>query len=165
MNILTKALLLALIFPAISMAQALGYQLLPGDEITIKVFRHDNLSGDFDIDNTGKISLPLINEVHVSGLTTKQLEETIKDALEPEYINNAKVTVQLKAYRPIYVLGEVRAPGDYQFAPDMTVLEAIALAGGYTYRANEKTVDIIRKTTDRSNLNHRKFPIRLYPAW
>ncbi len=121
------------------------YRLGSGDKIRITIFGHENLSGEFNIASNGNISMPLINEIKAQGLTTNELEKAIWDKLNPEYLINPSVNVEIINYRDIYILGEVRNPGKYQFIPNMTVRKAVAIAGGYTYRANEKTAELTRQ--------------------
>jgi protein involved in polysaccharide export with SLBB domain len=125
-------------------AQDTGYRLASGDRIKVTVYGHEDLSGEFDLDSEGNISLPLIQEVSVSGLTVDQLELAITNKLQPDYLKHPKVSVEVLNYRPFYILGEVKTPGSYPFVNGMTVLNAVALAGGYTYRARTKAVLITR---------------------
>jgi LysM repeat protein len=121
-----------------------GYQLGPGDRVRITVFGHKALSGAFDIDGRGLVSLPLIQNVKASGLTASQLEDTIAAKLHPDYLKHPQVSVGVLSYRPFYILGEVIKPGSYPYVNGMTVINAVALAGGYTYRADQEDVTILR---------------------
>lgn len=120
------------------------YQLGSGDHIKIKVFGHDDLSADVYLDGTGTISLPLIGTIKAGGTTIRQLETMIADKLKPDYLRNPRVTVEVLNYRPFYIIGEVKNPGSYAFVNGMTIINAVALAGGYTYRARENSVFITR---------------------
>lgn len=120
------------------------YRLGTGDVVRVTVFGHEDLSGEFEIDSAGQLSLPLIQQVQAGALTASQLEGEIASALKPDYLKNPKVSVQVLNYRPFYILGEVNAPGSYSYVNGMTVINAVALAGGYTYRARENEVKIIR---------------------
>ncbi|MGE3934262.1 MAG: polysaccharide biosynthesis/export family protein [Rhodospirillaceae bacterium] len=120
------------------------YQLGSGDHIKIKVFGHDDLSADVYLDGTGSISLPLIGTVKAGGTTIRQLEAMVADKLKPDYLRNPRVTVEVLNYRPFYIIGEVKNPGSYAYVNGMTIINAVALAGGYTYRARENSVFITR---------------------
>ena len=136
-----------LIFAFATPAGAQGsnlYKLGPGDEIRVTVFGHEDLSGKFEIDGTGRLSLPLILEVMADGLTFRELEQVITGKLKPDFLKNPKVSVDVLTYRPFYIFGEVKRPGSYAYVNGMTIVNAIAIAGGYTYRAKENDVLIIR---------------------
>ena len=121
------------------------YQLGPGDLLRIVVFGHEDLSGEFEVKGTGHVSLPLIREVKAAGLTLRQFEQAVIDSLKPDFLLNPRVSVDVLNYRPFYIIGEVKRPGSYPYVNGMTVVNAIALAGGYTYRAQENEVLITRE--------------------
>ncbi len=121
-----------------------SYRLNSGDEIRVTVFGHDDLSGEFAIDGDGMVSLPLIQILEAKGLTTEEVAQVITDKLRPDYLKNPKVSVDILSYRPFYIIGEVRDPGSYAFVSDMTVVTAVALAGGYSYRAAKNKITVIR---------------------
>ncbi|MBK8175537.1 MAG: polysaccharide export protein [Rhodospirillales bacterium] len=121
-----------------------GYKLDSGDKIKVTVFGHEDLSGEFEVDGTGNVSLPLIRDVKAAGLTARQLEKTIAERLSPDYLLNPSVSVEVLNYRPFYIYGEVTKPGSYPFVNGMTVITAVAMAGGFTYRARTSRVHIIR---------------------
>jgi len=133
--------------PDVSSAQdtATTYRLSPGDRIKVTVYGHEDLSGEFELDAEGKVSLPLIRDVRAAGLSVDDLEHSITSKLQPDYLRNPSVTVEVMSYRPFYIMGEVNAPGAYPYASGMTVLNAVALAGGYTYRARKKAMFITRQ--------------------
>ncbi len=112
------------------------YRLGPGDRIRVVVFRHEDLSGEFQLDGTGSFSMPLINAVNANGLTAPELETEIEKRLADGYLVNPQVSIEVLTYRPFYILGEVNRPGEYEYKNGMTVLNAVALAGGFTYRAD-----------------------------
>lgn len=120
------------------------YLLGPGDQLKIIVFNQQDLSGEYTINGAGHISLPLIGDVSAKELTAKKLEQAIIDKLKPEYLLNPRVSVQVMNYRPFYILGEVKQPQSYPYVDGMTYLNAVAIAGGYTYRAKEDYVVVIR---------------------
>ena len=120
------------------------YKLGSGDLIKITVFNQEDLSGEYTINGAGKIALPLIGDVETKDLTVKQVEQGIANKLKPDYLLNPRVNVQVLNYRPFYILGEVKAPQSYPYVDGMTYLNAVAIAGGYTYRAKEDHVMVIR---------------------
>ena len=117
-----------------------AYTLGNGDQLRITVFGQPDLSGQFEVDGTGSISMPLIGQVEALGLTTPELEKRIVSILEGDYILNPRVSAQVINYRPFYILGEVNRPGEYPYTSGLTVLNAVAAAGGFTYRANKKVI-------------------------
>ncbi len=124
---------------------ASGYRLGPGDRIRVTVFGQPDLSGEHTVDGEGYIVVPLAGAIAAAGLTTHQLADEIARRLQSSgFLVDPSVIVQLVAYRPIYVLGEVDRPGSYEFREGMTVTNAVALAGGYTYRADRSAVTIER---------------------
>tara|TARA_B100001989_G_scaffold252903_1_gene236861 strand:- start:482 stop:1066 length:585 start_codon:yes stop_codon:yes gene_type:complete len=125
------------------------YVLGTGDKISLIVFGHPDLSGEFAVGSSGSISFPLIKETKVTGLTTKELEELITNKLSPQYLVDPKVSVEIIDYRDIFILGEVRTPGKYDFIPGITVQKAVAVAGGYTYRAQENSAELTRQIDSR----------------
>ena len=127
-----------------------GYKLGAGDILRIQVFGHDDLAGKFEVDEAGYIAFPLIGEVLANGLTARQLETVIEDRLSPDYLKSPKASVEVTNYRPFYILGEVNAPGSYAYVANMRVINAIALAGGFTYRAAETRVQVKRAATGKT---------------
>ena len=119
-----------------------AYTLGTGDKLRINVFGQPELSGQFVIDGTGAISLPLIGQVAATGSSSQELEATIADKLADGFLLEPRVCVEVTNYRPFYILGEVGRPGEYPFNSGLTVLNAVAAAGGFTYRANKKVVYI-----------------------
>jgi len=119
-------------------------RLQGGDKIRVTVFGEDKLSGEYDIDPGGDVSLPLAGTVHAGGLTKPELERVLAQKFRTEYLRNPKVTVDVSSFRPFYVLGEVQKPGEYPYKGGLNVLSAIAIAGGQTYRANNDSVMIQR---------------------
>lgn len=121
-----------------------AYRLESDDRVRVTVFGHQDLSGEFEVDGAGFVSLPLIQFVQAAGKTTQELEQAITAKLKPNYLKHPRVSVEVLSYRPIYIIGEVRNPGSYPYINDMKVINVVALAGGYTYRAAKKKIKIIR---------------------
>lgn len=118
-----------------------------GDTVQITVFGHDDLSGEFEIDAMGRLSLPLVEDIRAQGLTLNELEEAVVASLKPDILINPRVTAQLLSFRPFYILGEVNSPGSYPYSADMTVMRAVAVAGGFTHRARESRI-VIRRSME-----------------
>jgi polysaccharide export outer membrane protein len=124
-----------------------AYRLGPGDEVTLRVYDQPQLSGDFDVDDSGMISLPLLGLVPAAGYTAETLAAEIVAALKAKnLILSASAAVEVSKYRPFYILGEVNTPGQYPYRPGMTVLTAISIAGGFTYRAEQDYAGVTRDT-------------------
>lgn len=130
--------------PAARRLEAPPYTLASGDKIKVTVFRHEDLSGEFQLDGAGNFAMPLIGEIQAYGVTTRELEQRIEKRLAEGYLVDPKVSIEVLSYRPFYILGEVNKPGQYEYANGMTVLNAVALAGGFTYRAKQDAVSIKR---------------------
>jgi len=111
-----------------------------GEKIKIIVFNEPSLSGDYDIDPNGMVSLPLAGTVRAVGLTQAQFEKELAQKFRSDYLRNPKVTVAILQFRPVYIVGEVEKQGEYPFKPGLNVLTAMAGAGGATYRANRDHV-------------------------
>lgn len=134
-------------------ADVAGYRLGPGDEIRVTVFRHEDLSGEFELDGEGTFAMPLVGGIDANSLTARQLEDRIESQLEEQgYLVNPQASVEVLNYRPFYIIGEVRNPGSYPYVSGMTVINAVALAGGYTYRAAEGSVTITRGGSNGTEL-------------
>lgn len=118
------------------------YRLAPDDRLRITVYGEPNLSGEFIVNSEGKISFPLVGMVAVQGQTVGELAAGLTKTLDASYYKNPHLVVDLISSRPVYVLGEVNKAGQYPYQSGMTVLGAVATAGGFTYRANQKMVMI-----------------------
>ncbi|MGI9420025.1 MAG: polysaccharide biosynthesis/export family protein [Geminicoccaceae bacterium] len=122
-----------------------GYQLGPGDQVRVTVFRHEDLSGEFQLDGEGFFALPLVGEIKGGGKVVRDLESDIENSFrDGGYLVNPQVSLEVLNYRPFYILGEVNQPGSYPYVNGMTVINAIALAGGYTYRASQGSISVQR---------------------
>lgn len=130
-------------------------KLQPGDKIRINVYGEDKLSGEYEIDQSGQISLPLAGTIEAVGLTQAELEQALAKKFRSEYLKNPKVTVTIATLRPFYMMGEVTRPGEYPYKSGLNILTALAIAGGPTYRASRNTVQIQR----RGETSMRDYPI------
>jgi len=135
--------------PAFHKALYQPYILDAGDRLRITVFDQENLSNTYGVDQAGYIAFPLIGSVPARGRTLKQIEQTIAEKLRAGYLRDPNVTVEVDRYRPVFIMGEIGAPGQYSYVPGMTVQKAIAAAGGFTPRAYQGTVDITREINGR----------------
>ncbi|MGA7966679.1 MAG: polysaccharide biosynthesis/export family protein [Gammaproteobacteria bacterium] len=121
------------------------YILGPGDTVRVITYGAKELTGKFIVGDSGDISVPLLGTVHAAGLTARQLQKKMTASLvHTGMFVNPSVAVEVLLYRPIFILGEVKKPGEYPYQPGMTVLTAVAIAGGFTYRAVEDRFSIIR---------------------
>ena len=120
------------------------YTLDTGDQLRVIVFGQPDLSGQFGVNDRGEVSMPLLGQVAARGLTTPELESEIESVLSDGFLVNPSVSVEVGTFRPYYILGQVEGPGRYEFAPGMTILTAVTIAGGFTFRANEDTMSITR---------------------
>ena len=114
------------------------------------VFGAEDLTGDFTVSDTGTLSFPLIGDVKAVGLTPERLSKALHDRLADGFMRDPKVSVQVNMYRPFYIFGEVTRPGEYPYSAGMSVLNAVALGGGYSYRANQNYVVVRRDNRDYS---------------
>jgi polysaccharide export outer membrane protein len=126
------------------------YRFGSGDRLRIIVFGQDNLSNAYSVDGAGDISMPLIGRVRAQSLAAAELERAIEARLRQGYLREPSVSVEVEAFRPFFVLGEVTVAGQYPFISGMTVQKAIAVAGGFTPRAIESSVDVTRVIEGRS---------------
>ena len=128
---------------------ASAYVLGTGDKLQINVFGQHNLDGTYLVDGSGNIQFPLIGQIKAAGKTVPQLQDTLTAALSKGFLVNPSVSIEVTSARPFYILGEVKAPGQYPYVMGMSVITAVALAGGYTFRADESDVYIRRAGSDK----------------
>jgi polysaccharide export outer membrane protein len=121
-----------------------SYVLGAEDIIRVHVYGENDLSGSYKIAADGHIAMPLIGAVDVSGRTVPEASLIISSHLADGYLVDPSVSIQIEKYRPFYILGEVHAPGQYEYVANMDVLNAVAVAGGFTYRAKKNGVQVRR---------------------
>lgn len=132
------------------------YQLGAGDKLKIMTFGEDSLTGEFQVSGSGKVAMPLLGEVSAVGLTAREFQQRLETALkEGDFLKDPKVTVEVMNYRPFYILGEVNKPGEYPYTNGLTVMNAVATAEGFTYRANKGRVKIKRASGEKEE----EFPL------
>lgn len=140
------------------------YKLGPGDKVRVTVFNETGLSGDFSVSADGRLSLPLIGEVVANGKSGNEVANVVQTALGNGYLRDPKVSVEIIEYRPFFVLGEVKQPGQFPYATSMTALNAIALAQGFSPRA-QKSVVYIRRAGSNQEEAYRLTPdLRVLPG-
>jgi polysaccharide export outer membrane protein len=141
--------------PVLPSTRPAAYTLGPGDQVRIITFGEETLTGEFRVNDSGSIALPLVGAVRAAGLTSSELETSVALALRRgNLVRDPSVAAEIIAYRPIYVLGEVNKPGQYPYQPGMTVVTAVAVGGGFTYRAVEDYAAVVR-TVDGSAIEGR----------
>jgi polysaccharide export outer membrane protein len=145
-----------------AVGQVYEYSLGTGDLLRVTVFGHEDLSGEFEVDSGGRISLPLVGDLLVVNRSLDNVEQSIVSALKPDYLKNPQVSVEIINYRPFYIIGEVANPGSYAYVGGMRVINAVAMAGGFTYRAKEQDMLITRAKgggkQERAGQGTRVFP-------
>lgn len=121
-----------------------AYRLGAGDKLRITVYKEEEITGEYEIDSSGNLSLKLIGSIPAVGRTLPELSRIIEAKLRDGYLLDPRVAIDVLNYRPFYVLGEVNTPGSFPYVAGITVLKAIALAGGYTFRARTSKIELIR---------------------
>ncbi|WP_274628690.1 polysaccharide biosynthesis/export family protein [Arvimicrobium flavum] len=120
------------------------YRLGAGDRVRVTVFEQESLTNTYRIDQSGHLAFPLIGSVPARGKTVQEMEGALAAQLRQGYLRDPDVTVEVDQYRPIFLMGEVGAAGQYSYVPGLTAQKAIAMAGGYSPRANQANVDVTR---------------------
>ena len=121
------------------------YKLGPGDILKISVYGEDKLTGAYTIDGNGEIDLPLIGSLKAQGIGVDALRQHIVAKLAQGYLKDPNVTIEMKKFRPFYIMGEIQDPGGYEYVNGISVRNAVAISGGFTYRADRDDIIIIRK--------------------
>jgi polysaccharide biosynthesis/export protein len=140
------------------------YALRPSDQLRIKVYNEDSISGDYQVDSAGFISIPLAGRVRAGGRTTAQLEQAIASQLNRGVIKNPRVNVQISSHAPFYIHGEVKRAGEFPYRPGLTVSDAVATAGGFTYRANEQHAFVRRAGANAEIIYSLAARVPIYPG-
>lgn len=133
--------------PGTAAYQPTVYRLAAGDRLSIRVFGEESLSREFSVTPQGDLAFPLLGDLPVNSLTVSELQEMLRTRLADGYVNDPRVTVEVLNYRPFYILGEVTKAGEYPFSDGLTAIQAVARAGGYSYRADQSTIYITRAGT------------------
>jgi polysaccharide biosynthesis/export protein len=141
-----------------------GYRLGAGDKVSVKVLGEPDLTGQYTVDPSGNISMPYVQSLQVAGLTSTEVESRITARLKRGYLRNPQVAVQATDLRPFYIMGEVGRAGSFPYQPGMTVQEAIAIAGGYSPRANKKSVMLTRRNSEGTQSFKVPLSTQIYPG-
>lgn len=162
------ALCIALTLPAFA-AQAAEtlqdlYLLGSGDRLRVSVYNEPDLSGEFEVDGSGSVSLPLVGDMPASGLSLRQFEQRLTKLLADGYLIDPRVSVEVLNYRPFYILGEVKSPGKYPYVSGITVLNAVAMAGGYSHRARQDRAEIVRGGNPEDTLKNAPVTTMVLPG-
>lgn len=137
--------------PPLAAAPPVPYRLGPGDKLRIITVSDEALTGDFRVNESGEIELPMLGRFHAGGHSASGLGRALAAALRQAGLErDPSVAVEVVRYRPVFVLGEVNKPGAFAYQPGMTVLSAVALAGGFTYRAIEGYAEVVRVAHGRT---------------
>ena len=120
------------------------YRISPGDKLKVTVFNEADLTGEFQVNERGNVAFPLVGEVQAANSTPDEFQQRLTSRLRGKYVKNPRVAIEMTNYRPFNVLGEVKNAGQYPYRPGLTIQDAVALAGGFTYRANTRTVYVRR---------------------
>jgi protein involved in polysaccharide export with SLBB domain len=141
-----------------------SYVLGPSDRVRLKVYGEQDITGEYEVDTNGYISVPLAGRVKAAGLNTRQLEKAVAAALSKGLLRDPRVNAEVATYRPFFILGEVKKAGEYPYKAGLTVLDAVASAGGYTYRANESKVVIRRAGSNVEETHALDAPVPVFPG-
>jgi len=136
------AIALILLAAGPASAEDKAYTLGAGDKLRITVYNETDLSGEFEVSGQGSISVPLLGQVQVIGKTTAEVQAILTQKYGKDYLVNPSVSIEVLNYRPFFIIGEVNHPGSYPYVNGMTVINAVALAGGYTPRADHDGIKI-----------------------
>lgn len=143
-----------------------SYVLGSGDKLRISVYNEPSLTGEYSVTPSGTIAFPLLGNIPAAGGTIEALQEAIASRLSKgEYIQDPRVSAEVLNFRPFYILGEINKPGEYPFAAGLTLDQAVATAGGFTYRANTRVI-MLRRAQDKSerSVDLRDGPVRVMPG-
>ena len=122
-----------------------GYRLGSGDKLKVTVFGEEDASGEYEVDATGAISVRLLGRIEVKGLGVGDVERTLVDQYKSRgFFRNPRISIELINLRPFFILGEVEKRGSYPYVNGLTVAQAVAIAGGYTYRASRGRITVQR---------------------
>jgi polysaccharide biosynthesis/export protein len=138
-------------------AYDVAYRLDAGDKLRVVVYGQEGLTNSYAIDAGGAITMPLIGSVPARGRTPAELASAITARLRSGYIRDPSVAVEIESYRPFFILGEVAAPGQYPYVPNMSVESAVAIAGGFSPRARRDRVTLTH--TDASGSSRYVVPL------
>jgi polysaccharide export outer membrane protein len=146
--------------PPLPNEPAAAYRLGPQDQVRVTVFNDPRLTGDFRVSDQGVIALPLIGTVPAAGRSTAEVERAVQQEMrEKNLFRDPNVAVEVVNYRPVFVLGQVERGGQFPYQPNMTALSAVAVAGGFNYRAVRDYVSVTRTQADGTTREYRAEPL------
>jgi polysaccharide export outer membrane protein len=130
------------------------YRIDTGDRVSITVYQESDLSvNGVRVKANGTIAYPLLGDLYVAGLTSQELQDLVTSKLRDGYLKKPSIDVSIDSYRLYYIKGEVTRPGGYTFVDGLTVAKAVALAGGYTVRASESSITLVRESDPENPLD------------
>jgi polysaccharide export outer membrane protein len=141
-----------------------NYRLGAGDRLKITVYGEQDLSGEFLVSANGHVQFPLLGDIQAAQLTAQEFAKAMTAELGAKYLRNPRVSVEILNYRPFYIIGEVNKPGGYPYESGLSLQGAVALAGGYTYRAKESDVYIRRMGAEAETSMRVTGQIKIYPG-
>lgn len=146
------------IFSCTITAEEGDYKLSAGDVIRVHVYDEPDLTFErILIGESGKFSYPFLGDVRVEGLSLTGLEAALVSGLKPDYLLDPKLSVSIVEYRPFFVSGEVKSPGSHPYQPGIKLRQAISLAGGFTERASDSKIYVVRE----NDPSHRRVKVNL----
>lgn len=149
---------------AVQAAEEANYQLGIGDRIKLTVFNEESLSGEFNVSANGALSFPLVGDVPAVGKTPDEIGQAVRTRLADGYLREPRISIEMVKYRPFFILGEVKAPGQYPYVSGLTVFNAVATAEGFSPRADKK-VAYIRSPGSTTEEAYRLTPdLRIRPG-
>lgn len=125
-------------------AAVADYRFGIADKVRLTVYNEPTLSGEFTVGSNGMLSLPLVGDLAVRGKSTSEVIKMVTTMLADGYLRDPRVSIDVLTYRPFFILGEVTKPGEYPYSNGLTVMNAVATASGFSYRASKKKVFIKR---------------------
>lgn len=131
----------------IAVRPAATYRLTTGDKVKVTVYNEQDLTGEFQVNDAGNVSFPLAGDIPATGATVSEFQHRLTTKLRKGFVKNPRVSVEISNYRPFNVIGEVKNAGQYPYRPGLTLNDAVAMAGGFTYRANQHTAYVRRADT------------------
>lgn len=132
--------------------EASNYRVASGDKLKITIYGEDELTGAYAVDGSQHLVLPLIGSVYVAALSPREIEDVLEQKYGDGYLVSPQISVQVAEGRPFYIIGEVRKPGGYTYIENMSVLNAVAVSGGFTYRADTSDIEILRKASGKESI-------------
>lgn len=132
---------------AVPSRPAASYRLTTGDKVKVTVYNEQDLTGEFQVNDAGNVSFPLAGDIPATGATVSEFQQRLATKLRKGFVKNPRVSVEISNYRPFNVIGEVKNAGQYPYRPGLTLNDAVAMAGGFTYRANQHTAYVRRADT------------------